>query len=254
MAEKIKNWNPTCERFVAFLDIMGFRDRVFRESHDNVKKMLESLHPAIKNIEDIARRRLDKINHIRAEKVVHSAFPIAIIPILFSDSIILISSDDSESAAHEMIFIVGWILCKAINSGIPIKGAVAYGEQTADLNKSLYFGKPLIDAYELQNEIQLYGVVLHHTMERYLKNANMMDKFENFTVFKLLAPMKSGKITHNLVDWTIYFKQEKGNLKESVSELYNDISGYPRKYVDNTLEFIQFVTEKQLELDKKKKS
>ncbi len=34
MTKEIKWWRNTCERYVSFLNIMGFRDRVFRESYE----------------------------------------------------------------------------------------------------------------------------------------------------------------------------------------------------------------------------
>ena len=40
----------------------------------------------------------------------------------------------------------------ALTNGIPIKGAIAKGIMTADFNKSIYVGVPLIDAYNLQKE------------------------------------------------------------------------------------------------------
>jgi hypothetical protein len=250
MAEKIDGWNPTCKRFVAFLDIMGFRERVFRESHEEVKKMLESLLPAIGFIENYAKEWTDTKRVQEVRKIDSSFTPHIVFPVLFSDSIILISSDDSESSMNEMAFNAGWILSKAILSGIPMKGAIACGEQTAILERSLYFGKPLIDAFDLQNELQLYGVVLHHTLEKHLKALKIIDKFENI-IFNYLVPTKNGKITHRLVDWTIHSNRERRDPQTTVTDLYNNVSGSPRKYVDNTLEFLEWL-KKERETQKKK--
>jgi len=38
-----KPWNLTDKRFVCFLDIMGFKDLVMRNSHDEIYKMLNEL-------------------------------------------------------------------------------------------------------------------------------------------------------------------------------------------------------------------
>jgi|WetSurMetagenome_2_1015567.scaffolds.fasta_scaffold397245_2 hypothetical protein len=56
MPEESGLWNETPNIFVAFLDIMGFKDRVFREKHEDVKKKLESLHPTIDNIQKEAKK------------------------------------------------------------------------------------------------------------------------------------------------------------------------------------------------------
>lgn len=42
MANSNINWTNTCQRFVAFIDIMGFRERVYRSTHKSVLKSMES--------------------------------------------------------------------------------------------------------------------------------------------------------------------------------------------------------------------
>ena len=90
--------------------------------------------------------------------------------VFFSDSILLISSDDSADSATQLIYHVANMLRNALIAGIPLKGAIAHGEQTADFDKSLHFGQPLIDAHKLQDELYLYGVVLHHSAEQHIKD------------------------------------------------------------------------------------
>jgi hypothetical protein len=254
MVKKIKNWIPTCNRFVAFLDIMGFRERVYRESHENVKRLLESLYPTIEKTEKIAKDWLaGKRLKIKVDNDVHFFPSPAVYPVLFSDSIILISSDRFMISINEMFSTVALILHEAINIEIPMKGAIAYGEMTADLNKHLYFGRPLIDAYELQSELQLYGVVLHHTCEKRINELKLITYFEDNNLLKYPIPMKSGEINHYIVNWINQSEKEK-DLLNLISNLYNNVSGTPRIYVDNTIEFIREIQARKAELKKKKKS
>jgi len=51
-------WNETPNIFVAFLDIMGFRDRIFRNSHADVRKMLDLLRPTIEGLKIKAENKL----------------------------------------------------------------------------------------------------------------------------------------------------------------------------------------------------
>lgn len=252
MPKKPDVWKPTCNRFVAFIDIMGFKDMIFRSSHKEITKLLESFQTDIRLIEDMAILQLAaKKTKSRKEK---NATDVSVTRLVsFSDSIILVSDDSSISSAIDIILTLSWIFNNAINQGIPIKGAIAYGEQTADFEKSLHFGRPLIDAYELQNELLLYGAVLHHTMEKYLSDIDAIGILERYGVFKWPAPMKSGKITHYIVNWTLLFEKEK-NLLDSVTKLYNNVSGSPRLYVDNTLDFIRWVTDRKAKLAKQNKS
>src|SRR5690606_33152910 len=125
--------------------------------------------------------------------------------------------------------------------GIPIKGAIAYGQQTADFKKSLYLGMPLVDAYELQNELQLYGVILHHTFEQFINETERLDQFEHYSnIHKYPTPLKSGAVNHYIVGW---FDDQPGknDFISQISRLYNTVSGNPRRYVDNTLEFARWL-------------
>jgi hypothetical protein len=225
---KIKKWENTRTRFVAFLDIMGFKDLVAKKEHMEVLQIMTEFLPTIELIqEEYSTKRQES-----AVKVV-----------TFSDSIILVSDDNSYDAATLILFWIKWVMWGAINKGLPIKGAIAWGIQTDDFGKALHFGKPLIDAQQLQNELFLYGVVLHHTMEKYLIDTNMMDELTGKFIIKCLTPMKTGKITHYLVDWP-GFNKDKDRAPVAVSKLYGTVSGSVRQYVDNTSEFVNMINKK----------
>jgi hypothetical protein len=61
--------------------------------------------------------------------------------------------------------------------------------------------------------------------------------------------MKVGKITHQLVDWTCVCEDPE----KKVENFYKSVSGKPRVYVDNTLEFVRWITARKLELEQKNK-
>ena len=209
----------TREHFVAYMDIMGFKDLIYRENKLFI---------------------YDKLSSLYKHAYIHQSNTKLVI---FSDSIILISSsDESEKAAIDLLKQTQSILLFAIEAGIPIKGAIAYGELTIDDEYSVCFGIPLIDAYELHNEMQLYGVVLHHTAENRLSKLNVIKNLERYFILDYPVPMKSGEITHYLVNWTRHPEE----LQVSLSNFYHYISGKPRVYIDNTLKFIRWITEKKV--------
>lgn len=51
-------------------------------------------------------------------------------------------------------------------SKIPFRGSIAYGEMTVDLENSIFFGQPLIDAYLLGEQLQSYGIACHASAEK----------------------------------------------------------------------------------------
>jgi hypothetical protein len=225
---------------------MGFEDRVFREKHEDVKIMFESLRPAIKEIEKEAEKKLQEQLNLNKKG---DDSPL-VFPVSFSDSIILFTSDDKEDSADRIIIDAVYVLSQAIENGIPMKGAIAFGEMTVDTTNSLYFGKPIIDAYKLHQELQIYGVILHHTAQKRISELNDTKIITNAFTYDYAVPMKSGKVNHRFVDWTFFCD----NPLNSVEKLYNTVSGSPRVYVDNTLEFVRWVMQKKTELDQLKKT
>ena len=129
--EKLLNWEITNNRFVTFIDIMGFKDLVFRNNHESVLEKMRTLMLAIDPIKNVAIRKLKGEGKEDWTKSI-------IRPIIFSDSIMLISNDDSPESAHDILFSTQWLISGALNVGIPIKGAIAHGQQTADFEKRLY--------------------------------------------------------------------------------------------------------------------
>jgi len=213
------------------MDIMGFRNMVFRSSHSQVQRTLDLFQPAVGMIEREAQNRL----HGQPSADIFGKS--VVMPVFFSDSVLLVSSDDSLDSAQNLFFNVRWLLDQAMLHQIPMKGAIAYGQQTADFNKSIHFGRPLIDAYELQAELLLYGAVLHHTMEHYLNESGMMQELENAYLFRSPVHTKTGKITHYSVDWAY-----SRNVNQKLPSLYETVSGSARRYVDNTLEFLNYIS------------
>lgn len=50
------------------------------------------------------------------------------------------------------------------------KRSLAKGKFTFDEENDLYFGRPLVDAYLLHDELYYYGIVAHHSIESLIKN------------------------------------------------------------------------------------
>jgi hypothetical protein len=215
--------SETVKRFVAFFDIMGFRDRVYRNTHN---KTLETML---------------YIRNVLTELKIVQNF---IYPVFFSDSILLVSKDSSKKCANFMITASTFLLGKAMIKGIPMKGAIAYGVQTSDRENSIHFGRPLIDAYELLDELYMYGAVLHHTMEDFIKKRNNKNVIENKCLFLYEnTPLKKGgKVNHYTLNWTHVLDNNDKTPKQILSYFYNTSSGHIRKYIENTKEHVTSAT------------
>lgn len=203
----------TVERFVAFLDIMGFKDRVARNSHTAVLRQLESFQNIIAGyVAEV------KASNIRVA--------------LFSDSVMLFSNDTREESLEAIAAVISRIMLSALQQDVPIplKGAIAKGEVTCNEAKQLYFGQALIDAYSLEESVKYYGVLVHHTAEA---DARKIRKYFR----KADAYLRCGRVSHYELNW--YLGAKKVSASKSVEQcleaLRLTVSDEPRRYIDNTL-------------------
>lgn len=208
----------TADRFVAFLDIMGFKDRVARTNHAQLLEQLTNFNREITSY--IGKYKNSEIQLAQ-----------------FSDSIILFSNDTTSISLQTLAEVTRGIMQTAINLQIPMKGAIAQGKITCDIPKQLFFGQALIDAYLLEENINYYGILVHHTAEK-----SVLTLIDNKKIFKdIKAPLKSGKISHFELSWYINDDNKDIDLKKISSALKvirQTVSDSPRKYIDNTLDVI----------------
>ena len=202
----------TCERIVAFLDIMGFKDMVARH-FEAIKDKLEKLSSFIGETMDENYQYM-----------------------IFSDSIILYAKSEGMEVFKSLLTKVSKIIEKSISLGLPIKGAIAKGECTVSLGyKPFFFGQPIIDAYTLEENVVLYGVVLHNTVE----NMALELSEENFDfVFDYNVPLKGGNSNHFVLNW---FCKNVGQNHSNLLAIRTTVSDSPRRYIDNTLKCIDVI-------------
>ena len=235
----MKPWKDTCERFIAFFDVMGFKNYVFRNPHERVRTMMKGLDAAISQIR---KREEALLTRTTVPFPTSPAFDNAIVrPVLFSDSILLVSSDDSQGAANKMLLSTAFLLSQCMAERIPIKGAIAAGRHTSDFKHSMHFGRPLIDAYELQNELCIYGGVLHHSMERPIAKDAKYDQFAMTVMYDV--PFKTGRVKHRIIDW-VDAKKTKTDALTEIMAFYDTVSGGTRRYVDHTAEYTRVLLDK----------
>ena len=235
-SSKNTNWEPTCNRFVAFLDIMGFKDMVSRKKHADIYNMLNSIS---KVSEEIAKQPKFASKNIYITT--------------FSDSIVIFSKDDTQWSLQQFVTAVTDMFANMIFKSIPVKGACAHGEISVNQKRAIFFGQPQIDAFLLQEDVNYYGIVCHNSYDKYLDDSKD-EKTKIYLNYRLKTKLKSGDITHYNLDWftpvkSIANKESKSlyddvGIEEIIGKLYFETSGSPRKYIDNTMEMYERYKEK----------
>jgi hypothetical protein len=152
----MSTWEITCDRYIAFCDIMGFKSLVhqYRDHHEGLYDRILDLHDTTSRAVALAEEiepTATYAGHLRA--------------VQFSDSIVLMTKDASSVAS--LLITLGSMLIfrQALEYSLPLRGAIAVGRATADFERSILFGQPIIDAYLLAEDQQWYGVVQHPDMD-----------------------------------------------------------------------------------------
>ena len=139
------------EMYVLYADIMGFKDRVIRTEHTDLEKDFEKLLTGLE-----AWLKPNK----KSPK-----FKVS----FFSDSILIIE-ENTKDGFNRISKAAAGLMQVSLKHKFPIKGVIAKGKFTYKEKKQLFFGRALVDAYELENEVHYYGIVAHHTVEKDIQN------------------------------------------------------------------------------------
>jgi len=228
--KKVKktNWKITDKRFVAFFDILGFKDKIMRMSHDDIYKELEYISKTIgKLIQE----------HYNDDSMNTGTYAVN-----FSDSIAIFSKSDTVDDFNYFVVAIALLMQRMVKEKIMVKAGVAYGEISVNKDNRIFFGQPIIDAYSMEEDVNYLGITCHATFDNYYESRiTLENNIEGDNLIrKFKTPLKSGKIMHTNIYWfnpALKLNQAL-NPKESIENMYSTVSGSPRRYLDNTLEVI----------------
>ena len=227
-------WKVKDLRYVAYLDILGFKDYVMRNSIHAVYSRLKALN---------ALRPEEQDPDYESETSKRIKFTI------FSDSVFIFSKDDDFVSLRHFLTYVKRVMRMALRKEIPLKGAIAYGNMAVDVKNNLFCGQPIVDAYLLEEDLQYMGVVFHHTYEEaYFKLSDTQIKRVSNWIKEVSTPFRYGKRTHLNLDYRIAGSTTY-ELNERIENQRFYSSGDARKYIDNTLEMIRLFENKKTNQD-----
>lgn len=122
----------------------------------------------------------------------------------------------------------------------PIKGVLSQGMFTYDKDNELYFGRPFVNASLLHDELYYYGIVVHHSAEKIIKDNISVDCPYGISPINL----KKGKTSHYHLIWNMLkINLSPGDITDSavkwLEKIQESVSGAPRIYIDNTISIIK---------------
>ncbi|MCL1946895.1 MAG: hypothetical protein FWF51_07080 [Chitinivibrionia bacterium] len=183
---------------------------MLRKTHEEAFNKLKSLMEKTKNQMNIYKTLIHCVN--------------------FSDSIVVFSRDNSLNSLRAIIDSAKNLMVKAMQNEIPIKGAVAYGEISVDVNdgNQIFCGQPIIDAFLFQDlQLYYYGVVFLHSFEDFIikGNKNMYDDINNEkdihkkSIIEIETPIKVGIVNHLNLNWFSNFSDDNHQFSKIIGSI-----------------------------------
>ena len=221
------------ERFVLLLDIMGFSAFIQNTPFDEAKEKFETFREKL----DTRAENLLKREHI------HIAF--------FSDSILVTTQTNKAQDLNLISKAAAVLMQVSFECGFALKGCLAHGKFYYHPKKRIFFGLPLVNAYQLgDQEIKYYGIIVHHTAERKIRDLNKpftklvgeKDKTQgnNPYVYSEVPLKSSGWSCHCHLAWNLYDNKLESPIdnwstcEKYLQQIELTVSGAPRIYIDNT--------------------
>lgn len=230
--KKFSNWSITCERYVAYFDIMGFKAMIAKD------KGTKELYSGFKKLIDGINKRLKKYTNITIS--------------VFSDLIVIITKD-KEPRSFAQLADASLMLIQDVlkNEHWGLNGCISAGVISYDENRNIFLGQPIVDAYLTTEDVEFYGVVIHDTAEdavnKYIqskKEEGNNSHLENLFVEQRIH-FKSGFYSQFHMRWFDFddvkmYNPDKCN--SSYIKLLKDIEttthGRGKRYIEYTIDAI----------------
>jgi len=187
-------WDKDGDRLLLYADIMGFSHRVNYNNHEDLKKSLLTF----KHTWETKLKPLEKGDHLKS--------------VQFSDSILIVVNGTTDKMFNLLTKAAVCLVQTAISLGFPIKGVIAQGKFSYDKENELFFGLPLVEAYQLHEQICYYGVVVHHSAEFTVKK--YLDATKPYSKSK--TALRCGKTSHYHLSWHLLNRNlSVGNITDT---------------------------------------
>ena len=190
--------NGSHDRFVAHLDILGM-SAIVEKDPDEAWGMLSDLVAVRDRVGAYAMEFLDTKEIVKAVDVAAA--------VTFSDTIILFSKGSTNTELRALLILVTELLHKAMCSCVPLRAGIARGKFFVNVEKSMYAGPALIEAYRAGESGQWLGICLGKSVEKQALALNMRSGHSQLAI-EWQVPTKSGFDKRLVVNWPAVFAHD----------------------------------------------
>lgn len=232
--------------FVAFFDILGFKNLVEKNSHSDLMEIYqETLYDNL-NLTD---RMFEPIYNMITPEIEKNSLDIK--TFVISDSIILIQNDTSKRGFLNLIAKSQVLLSSSLADGIPLRGAISYGPITVIQNSrgTSIVGRGLTKAYTLESiqqwsgriiDKECFGLFPGENSDTFIKT--LLSNRRNPLIIKYNIPLKEGKFVSGYgFNWPQYalLKDESQIISAFTKYKKEILSQKEQLMIDNTVKYFK---------------
>ena len=205
------------QRFVAHIDILGMSALVAKDPALSWQ-LLSALVEARDQAHNTELTFLET-----AERV---AAPDQVGAVTFSDTIVLFSKGTTLVDLRTIVVLTTEVLNKALHLCVPIRAGIAVGTFFFNLDKSMYAGPALIEAYHLGEEAQWIGITTSEEVFRRAQEAEFKSG-ESSVVIRSYIPVEGGRRDGYAVNWPAIGRSNlNASIPVSAAQVYEGFAQY----------------------------
>ncbi|SRR6266498_3408327 len=243
--------------YFAFLDILGFKALVQKNSQDKLVELYKNLFKEpVGNMEkaykEMAQRKAEKMGENYTDSEMRM--------INISDSIMIWTKHGQPSALYEIIFAVQTLLAISLLQGLPLRGCITRQQFTCleDQSVTSIIGKGLVHAYKTEQSQQWSGCIIDDEIVNYFRSIERVLLYRDVPspiereglVFEYDIPFKDNKTKKGFaIDWSDF--RITDDIIKNAFDAHNKKDERPESdtslKIKNTIEFHNFCLNKKKE-------
>ena len=230
----------TENRYVAHIDILGMSS-IVEKSAEEAWGVLSDLVDVRDKASALEIELVDSKERLQVNENLKM--------VTFSDTIVVFSKSGTLKELQIMIVLLTEIFHKALCRCVPVRIGLSYGKFYFNIEKSMYAGPALIEAYHVGEGSQWLGITLSKSVSKQAPDIEFFRTKKSLAIINWDVPYKNCTKKMNVVNWPSVFEHDfKASSPISVSQFYQAFSStfgsfdslseeVKLKYI-NTVEFI----------------
>ena len=230
-------WPINAERFIAYFDIMGFKNMIKTgNGNGNLTDLYNKFMTLIKT--NIKGNRRTRITYY-----------------IYSDLIVVVTQDSSQDSLKQLLEAAVKITNQILNLDWGVSGSIAKGKLIFDKQNQILLVQPVVDAYLAQEDVEFYGIVICDSaveeVKKYISDvkSKKITKHLSGLLKEDRLHFKTGYYSQYHLRWFDYEYNEKGpkhpyyikkangeQIKHKMITMLHSTKGKAKRYIENTME------------------